>query len=187
MNELEQRTHRTVTQALERRIGEVADDTALVIAALDERVANVAQSTVEAIEREREQSALQAQMHRQYVDTAYQILEALVREVHDRGFWGRLNWAADRTLMAPKHVVYIGEHTGDNMQVTPDQLLAMIREDLDDATLTVPVRGVFAVVVREAEDGTLLLDNYRCGLPKFVELAVLSRTWQRLTGTVTRD
>ncbi len=86
-----------------------------------------------------------------------------------------------------KRLHYIGEYTGDNMQVTPIQLLDMLRDDIADRTNTNPVMGVFAVVVREESDGTLQLDNFRCGLPKFVEVAVISRTWQRITGTVTSD
>jgi hypothetical protein len=75
-------------------------------------------------------------------------------------------------------VTYLGEVTGDNMQVTPDQLLDMIRADLDGGEH--PIKGLFAVVVREAPDGTLHLDNYRCQLPKFVEVAVITRTFFRI-------
>ena len=86
-----------------------------------------------------------------------------------------------------KRIEYLGERTGDNMQITPEQLLDMIRRDVANGEHEGTVKGLFAVVVSEAEDGTLHLDNYRCGLPKFVEVAVISRTWQRVTGTVTQD
>jgi hypothetical protein len=87
--------------------------------------------------------------------------------------------------MTPKKIAYIGEHTGDNMQVAPTQLLEMIADSLDD-TADGPVKGMLAVVVREDENGTLHLDAFRCGLPKFVEIAVLTRQWHRVCG-VTMD
>ena len=89
--------------------------------------------------------------------------------------------------MPKKRPVYIGEFSGDNVNVTPTQLLEMIQEECDREDSATKVQGLFAVVVREAEDGTLHLENFRCGLPKFVEVAVVSRTWQRIVGTVTQD
>lgn len=89
-----------------------------------------------------------------------------------------------------KRPIYIGEVTGDNLMVSPEQLLDMIRRDIDDLDSqpdAAPVKGLFAVVVREAEDGTLHLENYRCGLPKFVEIAVIHRTCQRVMGNVIQD
>ena len=83
--------------------------------------------------------------------------------------------------MANKRVSYLGEATGDNMQVTPEQLLDMIRNDLPEYNASDrPVKGLFAIVVREDEDGDLFLTYYRCQLPKFVEVAVLTRTFGKV-------
>lgn len=83
-------------------------------------------------------------------------------------------------------VDYIGERTGDNMQVTPLQLLDMIREEIErgDDPVEGPIKGMLAIIVREDEQGTLHMDRFRCQLPKFVEIAVISRTWQRTIGAI---
>ena len=85
-----------------------------------------------------------------------------------------------------KKVAYLGEHTGDNMLITPDQLLGMVRDDIV-APNPNPVRGLLVTVVREDAGGTLHLDNFRCGLPKFVEVAVTVRTMLRTLGVQIAD
>ncbi len=81
-------------------------------------------------------------------------------------------------------VTYLGEVTGDNMAVTPAQLLDLLRADLETnpqkGGVARPVMGLYAIIVREDADGGLQLDHYRSQLPKFVELAVVSRALHTL-------
>ena len=72
-------------------------------------------------------------------------------------------------------ISYLGEVTGDNMQVAPGQLLDMVRKDIAEDS----VKGLFIIAVRE-DDTDLLLEYYRCQLPKFVEVAVLARTFWKI-------
>ena len=80
-----------------------------------------------------------------------------------------------------KRVAYIGETTGDNLQVAPNQLLDMIGDSIANDPGP-PVLGILTIVVREKPDGTLDLTTFRCGLPKFVEVAVVTRNYLRTLG-----
>lgn len=73
----------------------------------------------------------------------------------------------------PARVAYIGDMTGDNMQVTPEQLLEMAH----DAITRRPVKGLIITFVRETPDGGLDIDNFRCQLPRFVEMVVVARNF----------
>lgn len=85
--------------------------------------------------------------------------------------------------------IYMGEITGNNLQVSPVQLIDMIQRDIESGSINegLPIKGMFVVLVSEDEDGVLHLDNYRCGLPKFVEIAVMHRTFQRVSGSAIQD
>ena len=84
----------------------------------------------------------------------------------------------------PPHtpVTYLGEVTGDNMQVTPEQLLAMVARDLAER----PAKGLLIQVVRDpppggAPGGPLVeIDHYRARVPYFVEVTVHARQLARL-------
>ena len=97
--------------------------------------------------------------------------------------------------MTGKRVVYLGEVTGDNLQISIPQLLEMIERHYKELESRYdgfanghprPV-GMFAVVIAEKEDGGLELENFRCGLPKFVEVAVITRTFLRTVGAEIRE
>lgn len=83
--------------------------------------------------------------------------------------------------MANKPVTYLGEVTGDNMQVTPEQLLEMVARDLAER----PAKGLLIQVVRDGPggDGPLVeIDHYRARVPYFVEVTVHARQMARLVG-----
>lgn len=71
-------------------------------------------------------------------------------------------------------VVSLAEHRDDQLNLTPVQLLEMIRRDLKTAGR--PYTGIFvALVTDEDESGRREVTRYRAGLPREREVFVLHR------------
>lgn len=83
-----------------------------------------------------------------------------------------------------KRIRYIGLETGDNMALTPEHVLDIIRSDLPDLNESeTPVKGLLAMLILEDQDGTLHLRTYRAQLPRIVEVAVIARQcWLTMRG-----
>ena len=77
----------------------------------------------------------------------------------------------------PKEPVYLGEVTGDNMQVSPDQLLDMVKRDLVDR----PATGILIQVIRqEPGKSQVSIDHYRARVPFHTEVTVTARMLHNL-------